>query len=87
VLLGYLGAGIGVGPIYPGLITILGKVEGIDMSVALSRALVIAMVGFAAVPALIGMISDASSLTIGMLLPISLLATAGYLSRVARMKV
>lgn len=86
VLLGYLGAGIGVGPIYPGLITILGKVEGIDMSVALSRALVIAMVGFAAVPALIGMISDASSLTIGMLLPITLLALAGFLSRVARLK-
>ncbi len=86
VLLGYLGAGLGVGPIYPGLITILGKVEGIDMSVALSRALVIAMVGFAGVPALIGLISDATTLTVGMLLPITLLATAGYLSKVARIK-
>jgi fucose permease len=56
------------------------------MSVALSRALVIAMVGFAGVPAIIGMISDATSLTFGMLLPITLLATAGYLSRVARIK-
>ena len=86
VLLGYLGAGLGVGPIYPGLITILGRVEGIDMSVALSRALVIAMVGFAGIPALIGMISDATNLTFGMLLPITLLATAGYLSKVARIK-
>jgi fucose permease len=87
VLLGYLGAGLGVGPLYPGLITILGRVEGIDMSVALSRAGLIAMTGFAVVPALIGMISDATSLTIGMLLPITLLALAGYLSRVARLKV
>jgi len=86
LLLGYLGAGLGVGPIYPGLITILGRVEGIDMSVALSRALVIAMVGFAGVPAIIGMISDATSLTFGMLPPITLLAIAGYLSRVARIK-
>lgn len=87
VLLGYFGAGIGVGPIYPGLITILGNIQGIDMSVALSRALVIAMVGFAGVPALIGIISDATNLTIGLLLPITLLAGAGYLSRVARMKI
>jgi len=87
VLLGYLGAGLGVGPIYPGLITILGRVQGIDMSVALSRAGLIAMTGFAIVPALIGLISDATSLTIGMLLPITLLATAGFLSRVARLKI
>jgi fucose permease len=87
VLLGYLGAGLGVGPLYPGLITILGRVQGIDMSVALSRAGLIAMTGFAIVPALIGLISDATSLTIGMLLPITLLATAGFLSRVARLKI
>lgn len=87
VLLGYLGAGLGVGPLYPGLITILGRVEGINMSVALSRAGLIAMTGFAIVPALIGLISDATSLTLGMLLPITLLATAGYLSRVARLKI
>jgi MFS family permease len=86
VLLGYLGAGLGVGPIFPGLITILGKVEGIDMSVALSRALVIAIVGFAGVPALIGLISNATSLTFGMLLPMALLFCAGLLSRVARMR-
>jgi fucose permease len=86
VLLGYLGAGLGVGPIFPGLITILGKVEGIDMSVALSRALLIAVIGFAGVPALIGFISNATSLTFGMLLPIALLFSAGLLSRVARMR-
>lgn len=87
VLLGYLGAGLGVGPIYPGLITILGRVKGIDMSVALSRAMVIAMVGFAGVPALIGLISDTTTLTVGMLLPVTLLFMAGILSRVGRMKV
>ena len=84
VVLGYFFAGLGVGPLFPGLITILGKVEGIDMSMALSRALLIAMVGFAGVPALIGLISDATSLTTAMLLPIALLFTAGLIGRVRR---
>jgi fucose permease len=87
VLIGYFFAGAGVGPIFPGLITILGKVPGIDMSVALSRAFLIAVVGFAGVPALIGVISDASSLDKAMLLPISLLFCAGLLGRVRHEKV
>ena len=84
VLLGYFFAGVGVGPLFPGLITVLGEVKGIDMSVALSRALLISMVGFAGVPALIGIISDATSLTTAMLLPIALLFTAGLIGRVRR---
>ena len=82
VVLGYFFAGAGVGPLFPGLITMLGKVEGIDMSVALSRALLISMAGFAGVPALIGLISDATSLSTAMLLPIALLFTAGLIGRV-----
>lgn len=84
VLLGYFCAGAGVGPLFPGLITILGQVKGIDMSMALSRALLISMAGFAGVPALIGIISDATSLTTAMLLPIALLFTAGLIGRVRR---
>jgi fucose permease len=84
VVLGYFFAGVGVGPLFPGLITMLGKVEGIDMSVALSRALLISMAGFAGVPALIGLISDATSLSTAMLLPIALLFTAGLIGRVRR---
>ena len=84
VVLGYFFAGVGVGPLFPGLITMLGKVEGIDMSVALSRALLISMAGFAGVPALIGLISDATSLSTAMLLPIALLFTAGLIGRIRR---
>lgn len=84
VLLGYFCAGVGVGPLFPGLITVLGQVKGIDMSMALSRALLISMAGFAGVPALIGIISDATSLTTAMLLPIALLFTAGLIGRVRR---
>ena len=84
VLLGYFCAGAGVGPLFPGLITVLGQVKGIDMSMALSRALLISMAGFAGVPALIGIISDATSLTTAMLLPIALLFTAGLIGRVRR---
>jgi fucose permease len=67
ILLGYLIAGLGVGPIYPSLITVVGRMQGV-----------------AVVPGLIGFISDMSSLRIGMLLPITLLGVAGYMSRVAR---
>ena len=84
VLFGYFCAGAGVGPLFPGLITVLGQVKGIDMSMALSRALLISMAGFAGVPALIGIISDATSLTTAMLLPIALLFTAGLIGRVRR---
>jgi len=84
VLIGYACAGLGVGPLFPGFITILGQVPGIEMGVALSRAFLIAIAGFAVVPALIGAIADATSLKIGMLLPMALLIGAGVLSRVGR---
>jgi len=84
ILLGYLVAGLGVGPMYPSLITIVGRLSGVETSVAFARCLLIALLGFAVVPGLIGHISDLSSLNIAMLLPISLLAVGGYMSRVAR---
>jgi len=84
ILLGYLVAGLGVGPMYPALITIVGRLSGVETSVAFARCLLIALLGFAVVPGLIGHISDLSSLNIAMLLPISLLAVGGYMSRVAR---
>jgi len=84
ILVGYFCAGCGVGPLFPAFLTYLGNVPGIEMGVALSRALFIALLGFAVVPALIGTISDATSLTFGMLLPIALLAVAGFISRFVR---
>jgi predicted Kef-type K+ transport protein len=86
ILIGYFIAGAGVGPIYPGFITILGNTPGIDMASALARAFMIAMIGVAIVPATIGFVSDATNLTIGMLIPISLLFGAGLLSRFGRSK-
>jgi MFS family permease len=84
ILLGYLVAGLGVGPMYPALITIVGRLSGVETSVAFARCLLIALLGFAVVPGLIGHISDLSSLNIAMLLPITLLGVGGYMSRVAR---
>jgi hypothetical protein len=84
ILLGYLIAGLGVGPIYPALITVVGRLKGVETSVAFARCGLIGLVGFAVVPGLIGFISDLSSLNIAMLLPITLLGVAGFMSRVAR---
>lgn len=84
ILLGYLIAGLGVGPIYPALITVVGRLKGVETSVAFARCGLIALIGFAVVPGLIGFISDLSSLNIAMLLPITLLGVAGFMSRVAR---
>ena len=81
ILLGYFIAGCGVGPLFPGFITILGNRSGIEMSVALSRAFLISTLGFAFIPATIGFISDATSLTYGMMLPIALLFIAGVLPK------
>jgi MFS family permease len=84
ILSGYLFAGLGVGPIYPALITVVGRLKGVETSVAFARCGLIALVGFAVVPGLIGYISDLSSLNIAMLVPITLLGVAGFMSRVAR---
>ena len=84
ILLGYLIAGLGVGPIYPALITVVGRLQGVETSVAFARCGLISLVGFAVVPGLIGYISDLSSLNFAMLLPITLLGMGGYMSRVAR---
>jgi len=85
ILIGYFVAGAGVGPLFPGFITLLGNTPGIDMGTALSKAFLIAMVGVAIIPATIGFISDATSLTYAMLLPIALLFGAGLLARSRRL--
>jgi fucose permease len=84
ILIGYFAAGSGVGPLFPGFLTILGSTPGINMGIALSRAFLVAMIGVAIIPATIGFISDATSLTFGMLLPIALLFAAGVLSRIGK---
>jgi MFS family permease len=84
ILIGYFVAGAGVGPLFPGFLTILGNTPGIEMGTALSRAFLIAMTGVAVIPATIGFISDATNLTVGMLIPISLLFGAGILSRIGK---
>jgi fucose permease len=84
ILIGYLAAGAGVGPLFPGFLTILGNTPGINMGTALSRAFLVAMSGVAIIPATIGFISDSTNLTIGMLLPITLLFCAGILSRLGK---
>ena len=86
ILIGYAIAGAGVGPIYPGFITILGNTPGIDMAAALARAFMIAMIGVAIIPASIGFVSDATNLTVGMLIPITLLFGSGLLSRFGKTK-
>ena len=86
ILIGYFVAGAGVGPLFPGFITLLGSAPGIDMGTALSKAFLVAMLGVAVIPATIGFISDATSLTYAMLLPIGLLFGAGLLARVVKSK-
>ena len=86
ILLGYFAAGAGVGPLFPGFLTLLGDTPGIEMGTALSRAFLVAMIGVAIIPATIGFISDATSLTFGMLLPIALLFIAGNLPKFIRKK-
>ena len=84
ILIGYFVAGAGVGPLFPGFLTILGNTPGIEMGTALSRAFLIAMTGVAVIPATIGFVSDATNLTVGMLIPISMLFGAGILSRIGK---
>ena len=83
-LIGYFFAGAGVGPLFPAFITILGNVKGIEMAEAFARCLLITIMGFSLAPAIIGAISDATSLTFGMALPMAMLIMVAGMGRVAR---
>jgi MFS family permease len=82
VNLGFVMAGLGIGPMFPAFMLAASKVPGIASGVALARVGVIGIAGYFVGPTVTGILADTFSLPVAMAYPVALLAMAGMLSRV-----
>jgi len=81
VNIGFIAAGLGIGPMFPAFILAATKIPGIAPAVAISRVGVIGIAGFFFGPTITGIISQFTNLSIGMIYPVAMLVLSGYLSR------
>jgi len=84
VNLGFVAAGLGIGPMFPAFMLAASKIPGIASGVALARVGVIGIAGYFVGPTITGVLADTFSLPVAMAYPVALLAMAGVLSRVIK---
>ncbi len=84
VVLGFIIAGLGIGPMVPALISATGKIPGVAPSVAIARVGIVGILSYFIGPVITGNLSRAFSLPIAMAFPCGVLILAGYLSRTLR---
>lgn len=84
--IGFIVAGLGMGPIFPAYILAASAVPGIAPSVAIARVGVIGLTAFFIGPALTGGLAQATSLPIAMAFPALMFIFSGYQSRVIKVK-
>jgi MFS family permease len=81
VNIGFIAAGLGIGPMFPAFILAASKTPEIAPAVAISRVGVIGIAGFFFGPTVTGIIAQYTNLSIGMIYPVAMLILTGYLSR------
>lgn len=79
--LGFICAGLGIGPMFPAFILAASRVPGVAPAVAISRVGVIGIAGYFIGPTVTGLIAQISSLSWAMAYPICALLLAGFMSR------
>ena len=82
--LGFVIAGLAIGPMFPAFILAASAIPGIAPSVSSARAFVIGLSGFFIGPSIIGFLAEGTSISIAMGFPILALVAAGFLSRVIK---
>ena len=82
--LGFVIAGLAIGPMFPAFILAASAIPGIAPSVSSARAFVIGLSGFFIGPSIIGLLAEGTSISIAMGFPILALVVAGFLSRVIK---
>lgn len=82
--LGFVIAGLAVGPMFPAFILAASAIPSIAPSVSSARAFVIGLSGFFIGPSIIGFLAEATSISVAMTFPILSLLAAGFLSRVIK---
>ena len=81
VNLGFILAGLGIGPMIPAMVVAAAAIPGIAPSVALSRITIIGMAAYFVGPSLIGGLAQWFNLPLAMFFPVATLIFAGWLSR------
>ena len=81
VNLGFILAGLGIGPLIPAMVVAAAAIPGIAPSVALSRITIIGMAAYFVGPSLIGGLAQLFNLPLAMFFPVATLIFAGWLSR------
>jgi MFS family permease len=79
--LGFICAGLAIGPMYPAFILASSRLTHIATPVAIARVGLIGIAGVFIGPTLTGLIAQKTSLSWAMLYPITALYVAGFLSR------
>lgn len=79
--IGFIFAGLGIGPMFPAFILAASRLKGIAPAVAISRVGVIGIGGFFIGPTLTGLLAEATSLSWAMAYPIGMMILGGYMSR------
>lgn len=82
--LGFIIAGLAIGPMFPAFILAASAIPGIAPSVSSARAFVIGLSGFFIGPSIIGFLAEGTSISVAMSFPILALIVAGFLSRVIK---
>jgi MFS family permease len=82
--IGFIAAGLGIGPMFPAFMLAASKIPGIASGVALARVGVIGIAGYFIGPTITGLLADTFSLPIAMAYPVALLAMSGVMSRVIK---
>ena len=82
--LGFVIAGLAIGPMFPAFILAASSIPGIAPSVSSARAFVIGLSGFFIGPSIIGFLAEGTSISIAMAFPVLSLLVAGFLSRVIK---
>ncbi len=82
--LGFVIAGLAIGPMFPAFILAASAIPGIAPSVSSARAFVIGLSGFFIGPSIIGFLAEGTSISIAMAFPVLSLLVAGFLSRVIK---
>ena len=81
VNIGFIFAGLGIGPMFPAFILAASRLKGIAPAVAISRVGVIGIAGFFIGPTVTGIIAEVTSLSWAMAYPVGMMILAGYMSR------
>lgn len=79
--IGFIAAGLAIGPMYPSFILAAARLPQFAAPVAIARVGLIGIAGIFVGPTLTGLIAEATSLSWAMLYPIGALFVAGYLSK------